>query len=563
MKNRILNIIFSSAIFFILLIFFTNVITVGGWLVKIPITKFHFILSFLVTVFVNYFIQKKVHNITKKDYLISIIINVLCLMVALGISMMFFDISYDGSWYHLTSIIKMGNGWNPIYEYINSGGFGDVYIDSYSCKSIWSFGATVYALFGSMDFTKIISTLMAFSVFFLSVSIFGKLTDEKWKLFLIVIFSFVIGFNPIYISQMFTNYIDSTLGLYTIFYVLLFINLLLGSVDFNKKLFCFLISICIALMANTKLTGLFFAAIFFLIFIIIYFIQKIKKKEFNKKLFFQVFFSGLFGLIFTLWIGINPFITNVVRDHNPFYPIIGSEYIEVMGANVPEAIRNKSNFEKILLINFAQTSNSTSIDDFRLQNPLTWNEDFKSIMQDTRVGAFGSFFSTIILLIGISILIFSKKIVNEKDKKNRNVFAISIAVIAVVALIFPESWWGRYYVILWCVPIFICLYYLLTKNKWMNIASIIIALIILLNVATCFIGIYQYNKTYSKSFTDYVESIKGKKIIYSTGENQEIKKWTFVLQEYFEKNDIDATVTNSSDMNWDFVNIKANIKILE
>ena len=57
-KSKLLNICFSVASFIILLIFVTNIITVLGWLIKIPISKYHLLLAFIATTILNYYLNQ-------------------------------------------------------------------------------------------------------------------------------------------------------------------------------------------------------------------------------------------------------------------------------------------------------------------------------------------------------------------------------------------------------------------------------------------------------------------------------------------------------------------------
>ena len=164
-KDFIISLSYSFSFFYLLLIFINSILSVSGFLLKINITYFHFPISIILTIFLNYFIQKKYKNILLKTYIISVILSIIGLILAVLLANLYMDISYDGTWYHLNAIIRLSEGWNPIYEYINSGYFGDVFIDSYSCKAFWMFGAAVYSFIGNIDSIKIISTLLMLSVF--------------------------------------------------------------------------------------------------------------------------------------------------------------------------------------------------------------------------------------------------------------------------------------------------------------------------------------------------------------------------------------------------------------
>jgi len=242
-KNKILDICLSFATFFLLFFLITNLVTVLGWLVKIKISFLHLPISFVITNILNYLLHRK--KLDLKFYSVSIIIQILVILVALFIANMFMDVSYDGAWYHLTTIINMKNGWNPIYEVLETEYYGDVFINGYACKSIWLFGANVLALFGNIDSTKIISTLMSFSVVCFSLYIFGNKAKTKFQWIITICVSILFALNPVYIGQIFTNYIDSTLGLVLTIYVLLFLSMYLHIFDFKDKIFCLICILCI------------------------------------------------------------------------------------------------------------------------------------------------------------------------------------------------------------------------------------------------------------------------------------------------------------------------------
>jgi len=559
-KKYIIDTSFSLAVFFIGLIFITNLITVLGWLIKVPITRLHFPISFLITTILNYILQKKIRNISLKQYLISIVIAIFVVIVALFIANQFMDISYDGSWYHLNSMIRMKEGWNPIYELINSGHFGDQFINPYSCKSFWSFGASVYSFMGNMNSSKIISTLLMSAVFFLGIAVFGKLAKTKFTFFIIILCSFLIALNPIYISQMYTNYLDSTLGLLVLFYIILFTSLLLKQMNFKNIEFSILVVISIALMMNIKLTGLFFAAMFFFLFVIKELILIYKNKDW--KYFKKLFLTGFIGLVFGVILGINPYITNIVRGNHIFHPIFGEEKIEVMGGNVPEGIRHKSNIEKILLAHLSKTSNSTYKEDLSFQNPLNFsNLSYENINQDTRIGSFGGLFPLITYISIISLALSLIFIKNEKNTLEKSALFISIGIILIVALIFSESWWGRYYVALWILPILLSIYYLLSNNWLQKSCACVIIFLMLINVSLVYRSIYILNNTLSKPVMEYIDSIKGKTVTYTTVDPVD-KKFELALRVYMEEHGIKAIVDNFEE-NHDFELYMVKIKVVK
>lgn len=559
-RNLIISLTYSISFFYLMLIFINSVLSVLGFIVKIPITFFHFPLSLILTIILNYFVQKKYKNMELKPYVISVLIAVVGIIISLIIANMYMDVSYDGTWYHLNAIIRLKQGWNPIYKYINTGYFGDVFIDSYSCKAFWMFGASVYSFFGNIDSTKIISTIMMFGVLSFSISVFIKYAKNRIQLIFMLFTSFMIALNPVYISQIYTNYLDSTLGLLLTLYILIFISMYLKQQNFNNNDFCLLIIMSISIMMNIKLTGLFFVAIFCVLYLIKEFWQIYVTK--NWKYFFRIVVVGIISLTFGFFIGLNPYLTNPVRGHHIFYPIFGEERIEVMGANVPEALRGRSSLEKLILANFSTTTNYTSKELSKLNKPFDFTFDnYRGMNQDTRVGGFGSLFSTILLITLVTIIINSKEIVKRSTIPFNNTLLISILIIFAVSLIFGESWWARYYVVLWLIPIFISIYSFYNKHFINKMLSILILIIMTINCCFVYRQIRLYNEEFSKPTMNFINSIENKNVVITT-----IKpdggEFVFSILNYLKEHNINVVVDNEN-QHWDHIGAYVKIKVLD
>lgn len=560
-KNKFLNICLSLATFFLLLFLVTNVVTVLLWLVKFKISILHLPISFVITNILNYLLHKRKINI--KEYTIIVIIQILVIALSLLIANMFMDVSFDGAWYHLTTIISMKNGWNPIYEVLETKYYGDVFINGYACKAIWAFGANVLAFFGNIDSTKIISSLISFAVLCFSLYIFGNKSKTKFQWIITIFMSILFALNPVYIGQIFTNYIDSTLGLVLTIYVLLFVGMYLKVFDFKDKTFCLICILCIALMMNIKLTGLFFAALFFVLFMIPIAIKIIKEK--NWEMARRVFFTGFFGVVLGVIIGINPYITNLVHGHHIFHPIMGKDKIEVMGANVPEPMRDKSALEQIIYANATNTTSSISREDIHFKNPLKVEvNELQSFNQDTRVGGFGPLFSLVLIETTISVFIFAYFIINDKKSKVKNASIIGVLAITLMIFIFPESWWARYFVVLWDIPILFSFYYGFNKRLTMKIASIVIMLTMFANVMICAYSIYNYNNINSKPTRDYIETLEGKTIKYNSLDAAPSHMFEFVFNEYFKEKGVKEYIPSYDDsIDWDYAGFRVKIKVLD
>lgn len=555
---NIIELFIDISLFSLFFIFLTCLLSILGFLIKIPITKYHLIISFGITLLAFYFIKFKQKKFNLKKYLLSIIGFIILVAISISISCLFMDISYDGVWYHLRCITRLSNGWNPIYELINTNNWGDIFMDTYPCKGFWIFGANVLALTNNIDSTKIMSIILCFCTFSVCLRFFHQMIENKHKTLISILCSLIICLNPIFMSQLFTNYLDSSLGFLLIIYFILFASYYFDFISNDDIEFKIMIIILIALMMNLKLTGLFFAAILYLIFYLLN-IKKIKKnfwKEFK-----NIFITGLIGVCFGLLIGINPYITNIVRGHNPFYPIIGKNSINVMGENVPKTIREKSNLEKLIVVNFSNTTNSISPYDYNFKNPLVVSMDeLEAIQHDTKIGGFGPLFPLALCISIIGSLIIFYKFLKGNLTLNQKRLNILNLIILVLAIIFGESWWARYYVILWVVPVLISLSLIITNKSFYKILGYLCLIIMILNIYFVSKSVYNRQTTFSKPIMKYLKTIEGKDIEYSVTDDNFI----FAYEKIFSNKNINATlIKEKENIDWDFEGINVKIRGVE
>ncbi len=548
---------YNISLLILIFIFITCFISSLGFLFHITITKFHMLFSLSISYLIYNIIAKKSKN-SKINNSICILLSFVFLMViAVIISNLYMDISYDGVWYHLRCIIKLKDGWNPIYESINTGNWGDIFMDSYPCKASWIFGANIFALTNNINSTKILSILLSFCTFSISLKFFNQILKCKYKNILITIISLIICLNPIFISQVFTNYLDASLGLMLTIYFIVLAGYYFNFFDNKDIYFKVIIIILIALMMNMKLTGLFYAAIFYILFYIICY-KKILKLNLLKE-FKTIFFTGLFGVLTGIIIGINPYITNVLNGNNPFYPIIGDNKIEVMGENVPKSIREKTNLEKLLVVNLSNTTNSINPYDYNFKNPLsvTTNE-LDSIQHDTKVGGFGPLFPLVIYIscIGIVILLY-EYYKNNLSLVQKKINILSILVL-IVALFFSESWWARYFIILWLVPIFTFVSLIIDNKRAKRIVGYLIVFVMIINIFLVSKATYNRQTIFSKPIMNYIDKIpKNNSIEYTVTD----PNFIFTYEEYFKNKNINANFVNHKiDEECDFKGINICIK---
>lgn len=156
------------------------------------------------------------------------------------------------------------------------------------------------------------------------------------------------------------------------------------------------------------------------------------RKNIIKKFCLNAVIVGIFGAAF---IAYHPYVTNFVFTHNPLYPLIGNDAVDIMTASTPIQFLGSNRY-----VNFFASIFSFTI-------PYV----------DSRIGGFGPLFS-IIFLYCITIIVIS--IIREKKISILNYIMICSII---SCLFFEQSWWARYNTQLWLIAP-CCYYYFITHK---------------------------------------------------------------------------------------------------
>ncbi|CCY46296.1 uncharacterized protein BN793_00065 [Firmicutes bacterium CAG:822] len=250
--------------------------------------------------------------------------------------------------------------------------------------------------------------------------------------------------------------------------------------DQSKEYFIISASLII-IISNIKFTGLFYAGIFCLGYYIYYFINKIKNKDYKPLIKTTVSFTIVL-LISLLIVGSNSYIKNLITKGNPLYPIIGKDKVDIITPQQPKSFANKSPIEKNFYSIFSYTANyATTFNQGtpKLKIPFTsnMNNELLSIVENTRIGGFGIYFSGIFIVSIIVIIIYI--VIKFKNKEYEKLIFIGVPFLITILLMlfFGESWWARYSPQTYFI-ILMALYILLTKEskKTFALASILLLL---------------------------------------------------------------------------------------
>ena len=502
-----------NKVFFSIFLFFTTffstifLFSFLGFIVNFPIQKWYSIVALFVAIVSQVFYNKK-SELARREVVFQCGLIFVSILISGLLSQIFWDYSWDGRNYHQEAIILLSSGWNPVFELPKFSLFNPtLWIEHYP-KFAEILSSNFILLFNNIEFGKIINYLFSFSTFCLAFYTFNKFKGSN--ILYNLIFAILVILNPVSICQVGSFCVD--LLVYYMFVNILLLFALKEISEINNKLFIFLTIATVVMLSNVKLGGLLYA----LVLLMGYFLYSLINKKFES-LKSTLVISGL-SAILVLLSGINPYFTNIKQGHNPFYPILGEEKLDIITFHAPKTFENKNSLEKLFISLFSNTEHTHFFVDketsfkipFSVQNQTVFN------VSDMRIAGFGYLFGGILILI-VFFTFFTEF---PKTSENKTLYFIMNLTFLTVFLN-PEAWWARYVPQLWLIPIFIIFWKGLTTNKSFQMKLFINVLIVLLFLNSLIIE-YQNVKTrldFTASRKEFLAQLKNKNVeVFEDGE---------------------------------------------
>lgn len=509
-----LDVLKYSAFFLLLVLSITLFISSVLYYAHISLTKFHFLGSIIISVFLIYIFRKKL-KITEKTVLYSILVGLVVIIISTLMMTFIYDRSSDGNTYHKDAVGNFYLGWNPVYEESSDfveKEFGnnaekmhdyDIWKDHYA-KANWILEANVYKLTDHIESGKAINLILMYVLFvFVFVYFYQKV---GWKAILL---SLAVTFNPISCNQMFTFYNDQ-LGA-SLFFILIII--LISIVDKKDKSTLFekygSLFLVFPIITNIKFNIMGYAMVFACAFMLLLLFNSYKEGKFLstfKKLFvyYLVIFIISFGII-----GYPTYIKNYIDHGNFFYPVYGEDSEDIITAQQPKDFIKKNTIEKFFIATFSKTNNLQKEKGYELKIPFTVskNELKESMGIDTRLSGYGVLFSGLFCL---SVIILVSYLIKTKNKEMKVITILLLGLTGFIILIISESWWARYNPTTYLV--LLCALYILLKESKKEYIPILFTILIGINSGIIFSGNLYYNITQSIQIEKDLNSLREKEI---------------------------------------------------
>ena len=482
MESKVKKYCIDLSIFILIFLFALFAISNIGFLFGLSINLAYLPTSFLLA---------SIYLYKSGDFFRKIAIVLIVFFLSFLFANLLIDTSFDGRCYHFTLENLFKLGYNPIYgdmkTFANENNiyYNILFANSYP-NALEVLRSNFYLLFNNMESSKITNFLFVFAGFFYSQYFFlNKLSKIKS-----LILSLCVFLCAVVVCQITTKMADFLI--YYLFLFQLFSIVLINKKKNVKENFFVLIASSVLSIA-TKYVGVLNTVILFVLWI-----ACIRKKMILKT-------SLLLGLM-SLVLCFQPYITNISKFKNPFYPSIGPNKLDFMTKQNPKEFKNKPYLYKFFRSMFSSAS------DARMYNhqtprlfykvPFTAHFDMPYGAEDVRINGFGHLFSGIFILsVILSIIQF---------KKRKGVFVL--LAILLTTLLNPICWWARFVPQLHLLPIANCYYF--RKNNLIFYLMIILIMIngfwvmkenFAVNAYKTYVMNSYYNKLYQKSLKKPLE----------------------------------------------------------
>lgn len=500
-QNRSSGIYFLTALGLLSVLAFTFFFCIAGFFLKVKISWWQFPLGCLAALPVCYYAARSLNAQGLRISFLKSTASVIALVaVSVLVSGYFYDVSFDGQWYHQESVYRLKQGYNPVYQTIvippneavsgvnnwcapdpqspQAQAAGQPVVNmkylalNYLSKGTERMAAAIYGFTGRIETGKAVNLLMLFATFFLCLSalyLVGKIKPPfKWLL------AIILAFNPVTSNELFSFCVDGFGGCALLSLLSVFALILLG---FNRW-YLFILFAIIIITVNVKATMLAFTVLLCAGFLLVLLLQK-GQRYLLKPVLITCLVAGTAGVFI---FGFNPYITTYMRQHSLFYGLadVKNEIDRLM----PVALHGHNRVEKLLYSVSAHqgwSDNNTRTFSQLAKTPFTINKTdlLESMDIEAPLSGFGPFYSgaLIIALIALTIAGFS----NIKSTAFKFT-GITLLVLMVTVMIVPDNWWSRFVPQMWLLPVVILLMLWFINFKGSTILRGVLVAALVLNV---------------------------------------------------------------------------------
>ena len=368
--------------------------------------------------------------------------------VSLAISAFYYDLSWDGQWYHQTAILHIARDWNPLADPMHPFASNlKAWVRHYP-KGPWYAAAAIYRTTGHIEFGKAPQGI-ALAAMFLSALAF--LLDLGLRRLPALALAVLIALNPVATSQLTGFMVDGIMLAFLTVAIAATLSAIRSSAASAPRASTIAAATTTAIITiNAKFTGLVFLCIALVAMAL--WCALSHRTQLKR---FTLATSATLVLAVCLF-GYNPYITNTIAVHQPLYPVLGNakyppiDHIE--RGETPRNLQGRNRLFRFAFALFGRPGNQPYFvgKNATLMAPFAARpaDLYAYTYQETRVGGFGPWFSGCLLL---AIALAAWLLLTRTP--HRWQLALIAATILASLLINKHLWWPRYGPQLWWLPI--------------------------------------------------------------------------------------------------------------
>jgi hypothetical protein len=367
---------------------------------------------------------------------------------SLFLASQFFDMSWDGLWYHQTAVYQMSHGWNPLYDPLHN--FAPHLQDwlRYYAKGPWYIALALFETTGNIEIAKAAPWMALAASFF---AVFAVSIDFGIRRHRALLIAALVSLNPVVTCQCASYLVDGLL----VSFLACFVAAMFRWFRRPSLLAVVIATASAILSINAKLTGLVYLCFFCAaggIYILI------KRRDLLWRYTTIQFVSILAGMVV---FGFNPYVTNTIYRGHPFYPMLGTAAYPSLSESgqdpierfeTPHNMVGRSRFVRFAYAIFGRPGSQPFFEgeNANLMWPFDvgWKDFDIFYFHEVRISGFGPLFSGALIF---SLFLFG--MVLFRPTISREVIILFIGVIILSVLISKHTWWARYGPQLWWLPI--------------------------------------------------------------------------------------------------------------
>lgn len=359
---------------------------------------------------------------------------------------LFIDITGDGQWYHLEAIIRLADGWNPVYDRLHDDGWKAfnpiVFVEGYP-HGLWLVETFIYRLTGDIEQGKGWNLVFALASFLLSASAlraWGLSRGWSWAI------GGLAALNPVVIAQAMSYYNDGVVS--SLLLCMIAATILLWKAPSLDAWAAFVAAL--VFLINTKFLGLAYSVALVGTVLLLGVLWRAPWRDLRR----YALVSAAAGAFAVLFVGFHPYVEYTVKHGNPMAALASIEF------RTAHQIESSGRVAPFLWSLFGAPRISLAPEvKVAWKTPFRFTTDELLVYRhwpDPDIGALGPYFAETLLLSLLALTVAGGALW-RRDKRMVLSAALVIAVFLVAILIKRPTWFMRYNAYFYLTPIVVCL----------------------------------------------------------------------------------------------------------